>query len=108
MADQTPGVRRSTIIRPKPGLAYQELVEGSGGVFLHLETGQYHGVNEVGALVWSLVGDGTRFGDLVDAVREQVDDPPPDLSEDIAAFLTDLEARDLISLEDGAGDDQPR
>ena len=108
MAERSPSVRRSTIIRPKFGLAYQELVEGSGGVFLHLETGQYHGVNEVGALIWRLVGEETSFGDLVDAVRQQVDDPPADLSDDIAAFLADLEGRDLISLENGAGDGQPR
>jgi hypothetical protein len=107
MDKRSPRVRRSTIIRPKTGLAYQELVEGSGGVFLHLETGQYHGVNEVGALVWSLVGEGTRFGDLVDAVRQQVEDPPADLSDDIAAFLADLEAREFVSLEDGGGNGPP-
>ena len=108
MDERSSRLDRSTIIRPKLGLAYQELAEGSGGVFLHLETGQYHGVNQVGALVWSLVGEQTRFGDLVDAVRQKVDDPPADLNDDIAAFLADLEARDLISLENGAGDGQPR
>jgi hypothetical protein len=97
-------VKGSTVIRPTTGLAYQELADGLGGVLLHLETGQYHGVNSIGALVWSLVGDGTRFEDLVDAVREQVEDPPADLTEEVAVFLTELQARDLIALEDG-GDD---
>ena len=97
-------MKGSTVIRPTTSLAYQELADGLGGVLLHLETGQYHGVNSIGALVWSLVGDGTRFGDLVDAVREQVEDPPADLTGDVAAFLTELQARDLISLEDGDDD----
>jgi hypothetical protein len=91
----------STVIRPTTRLAYQELADGAGGVLLHLETGQYHGVNSVGALVWSLVGDGTRYGDLVDAVRAQVEDPPADLTEDVAAFLAELQSRNLITLEDG-------
>lgn len=97
-------VNSSTVIRPTTALAYQELADGAGGVLLHLETGQYHGVNSVGALVWSLVGDGTRFGDLVDAVRAQVEDPPPDLTEDVVAFLSDLRSRNLITLEDGGVD----
>lgn len=97
-------MKGSTVIRPATSLAYQELADGLGGVLLHLETGQYHGVNSIGALVWSLVGDGARFEDLVDAVREQVEDPPADLTEDVAAFLTELEARDLITLEDGDDD----
>jgi hypothetical protein len=91
----------STVIRPTTRLAYQELADGAGGVLLHLETGQYHGVNTMGALVWSLVGDGTRYGDLVDAVRAQVEDPPADLTEDVAAFLAELQSRNLITLEDG-------
>ena len=92
----------STVIKPTTTLAYQELADGMGGVLLHLETGQYHGVNSVGALVWSLVGDdGARFGDLVDAVRAQIEDPPADLTEDVAAFLSDLRSRNLITLEDG-------
>lgn len=97
-------MKGSTVIRPTTSLAYQELADGLGGVLLHLETGQYHGVNSIGALVWSLVGDGARFGDLVDAVREQVEDPPADLTEDVAAFLAELQARNLISLEDGDDD----
>jgi Coenzyme PQQ synthesis protein D (PqqD) len=92
------------MIRPTTTLAYQELADGVGGVLLHLETGQYHGVNSVGALVWSLVGDGTSFGDLVDAVREQVEDAPEDLADDVAAFLSELHARDLIAFEEGGSD----
>ncbi len=97
-------IPRSTVIRPNGRLAYQELAEGSGGVLLHLETGQYHGVNAIGALIWSLVGNGTSFGELVDAVRERVDDAPPELADDVAEFLSGLAARDLITLEDGDGD----
>jgi len=97
-------VNRSTVIRPATELAYQELAGGVGGVLLHLESGQYHGVNSVGALVLSLVGDRITFGDLVDAVREQIDDAPPDLGDDVAAFLSDLQARNLITLEEGGSD----
>ena len=106
MTEPSSRLQRSTIIRPKLGLAYQELAEASGGVFLHLETGQYHGVNEVGALVWSLLGEGTSFGDVLDAVRRRVEDPPEDLDKDIASFVADLESRDLVSLDNGGDDHQ--
>ncbi len=92
------------MIRPSDGVAYQELAEGSGGVLLHLETAQYHGVNPIGALVWNLLGEGTTFGVLMRSVCERVEDPPPELDQDIEAFLEDLHARHLVTFE-GEGDD---
>lgn len=92
------------MIRPSDGVAYQELAEGSGGVLLHLETAQYHGVNPIGALVWSLLGEGTTFGVLMRSVSERVEDPPPELDQDIEAFLEDLRARHLVAFEGGDDD----
>lgn len=105
MGGEQPGsMPRSTFVRPNGRLAFQELVDDAGGVVLHLETAQYHGMNPVGALVWSLLGDGATFGSLVDGVRERVEDAPPDIADDIAAFLRDLEARDLVAFEEATGD----
>lgn len=104
MSGESDRMRRTTVVRPNVRIAYQELMDGAGGVVLHLETAQYHGMNPIGALVWSLLGDGTTFGALVDAVSERVKDAPPDLGDDVAAFLLQLEARDLVTLEDGEGD----
>lgn len=99
MDDDLP-MPRPTVVRPNTRLAFQELVEDAGGVVLHLETARYHGMNPVGALVWTLLGDGTTFGALLDGVRERIDDPPPDIAVDIATFLRELEARDLVAIEE--------
>jgi hypothetical protein len=90
----------ATVVRRNPSVAYRGLGEEGGGVLLHLATGAYHGVNEVGAFIWSLLetdGDVT-FGVVIRRLREKLEDPPADLPEDIGAFVEDLASRDLVSL----------
>jgi len=74
----------------------RELAEGEGGVLLHLESGSYHGVNPVGLVIWELLEDERSVADLVNAVRDRVEDPPPELESDVMDFLTGVEARDLL------------
>ena len=64
-----------------------------------LDTGQYHGLNPVGALIWSIV-DGQTFEELVDAVRGQLADPPPELAEDMSDFIGALRKRSLVDVSD--------
>ena len=71
----------------------------SGGevVLLHLETGQYHELNPIGALIWQLL-DGKRGTAEVSAeIRAKVHDPPADLDAVVAGFVSDLKARGLVS-----------
>ena len=77
-------------------VAFRRLAAGEGGVLLHLETGEYHGINEVGCLIWELV-DGDRTTEQVAvALRDGVEDPPDDLLGVVVSFLTSLEERDLV------------
>jgi hypothetical protein len=60
----------STTLAKNENVAFRRLAEGEGGVLLHLESGEYHGINEVGCLIWELV-DGERTVDgLVVALGE--------------------------------------
>ena len=79
-----------------PRVVFQELGGGEGGVLLHLESGQYHSVNESGILIWALVGDGTTLSELIAAMRTHFQDAPPQLEEDVSGFVDDLLQRDLI------------
>jgi coenzyme PQQ synthesis protein D (PqqD) len=82
--------------RKNPQVAYRALAAGEGGVILHLESGQYHGIDDVGCTIWELI-DGSRTArEIADAVREQVDDAPPQLLEDVASFLEGMRERDLL------------
>ena len=65
---------------------------------LHLDTAQYHGVNEVGAAIWELTEPAPSFEGLVAAVRERVEDPPADLEADVEEFVYALKERGLIDL----------
>ena len=64
-----------------------------------LDTGQYHGLNPVGALIWSLV-DGRTFEELVDSVRGQLAEPPAELAEDMSDFVEALRKRKLVDVSD--------
>jgi hypothetical protein len=104
MTDEGSGVRieRDQMIRPNPRSTFRELAEGSGGVLLHLDTAAYHGLNEIGVAIWSLIQPGITFGALVDALRSQITDAPAALDDDVATFLDDLRQRDLVLIGNGA------
>jgi hypothetical protein len=84
------------MIRPNPRSTFRELAEGSGGVLLHLDTAAYHGLNEVGVAIWSLIVPGITYGELLEALRSQIPDAPPSLDDDVASFVDELRQRDLI------------
>jgi coenzyme PQQ synthesis protein D (PqqD) len=85
-----------TGIQRNGDVAYRELASGEGGVLLHLGTGQYYGVNRLGAVIWSLL-DGERTGDgVVAELRARVEDPPPTFMADVERFLDGMRRRDLI------------
>jgi hypothetical protein len=88
----------SAKISRNPQVVYRDLEDGQGGVLLHLESGQYHGLNQIGAAIWDLL-DGTRTSaDVQSALRARVEDPPDHLEGDIAQFLEGLHERGLIIL----------
>jgi hypothetical protein len=84
----TAGIEKNDLV------VFRELA--AGGVLLHLRTGQYHGVNSLGAVIWSLL-DGERTQKAVVAeVRARLQDSPPTLEADVERFLDGIRRRDLI------------
>jgi hypothetical protein len=63
---------------------------------MHLETGQYHELNPVGAVIWDLVDGHRDAAEIAAVVRARVDDPPAELEEIVADFLVQLRQRGLI------------
>lgn len=83
-------------ISPNPRVVYRDLAEEDGGVLLHLDTGQYHGLNRVGSLIWHLL-DGERTPNAIAReLQERVDAAPAALEQDVQRFLADLRKRDLV------------
>lgn len=82
-------------------VAYRAYGDKTGGVLLNLDTSLYFGVNEVGALIWELVGSGNDFESVVAGLKGKLDNNvPDDLVEDVRGFLTMLEARGLVLVSD--------
>jgi Coenzyme PQQ synthesis protein D (PqqD) len=77
----------------------RDLAEGEGAVLLHLDSGQYHGINPVGQAIWELLADGGTVGEVVDRLRDRVEAPPPSLESDVLRFLTSIHERDLVVVE---------
>lgn len=88
-------------VRRSERVAFRELAGTEGGVLLHLDSGAYHGLNQVGTLIWNLIGEGTSLADLVEAVRSGLTDVPADLQSDVETFIADLVERDLLTLPAG-------
>ena len=88
----------SALIARNPHVAFHALAEGEGGVLLHLETGAYHGVNNVGVLIWQLLDQQRRFDQLLSLLSGRVEDAPTTMDLEISAYLNELRARDLVSL----------
>lgn len=85
------------VIRKNPQVVYRALA-GEGGVLLHLESGAYHGLNEIGTLIWGLLDEERTFDQLVAGLRERLLDPPDDLPGEVGRFLADLRERDLLDV----------
>lgn len=87
-------------VKRAPQVVARELADGEGGVLLHLESGAYHGVNQVGLLIWELLDGERTVGDVIDEVRSRVAGAPPDLDRDVVEFLDRvLERRLALELE---------
>jgi len=88
-----------TVVRRSPRAAFHQLAEGQGGVLLHVDTGAYHGLNRVGALIWETLERPMPFSALLDDLRPRFTDPPPGIAGEIQVFLEDLKTRGLIEFE---------
>ena len=93
-------IEAGTIVRHSDRATFRKLEDGSA-VILHLDSTQYHGVNEVGAAIWELTEEPRSFADLIDALRGQLDEEPRDLEGDVTEFLLSLRERELVVFDDG-------
>jgi hypothetical protein len=88
-----------TIVKRSPRVEFRSLGEGEGGVLLHLDTAAYHGLNEVGCLIWKLLDDQPRFSALLTDLKTRLEQLPPTFEAEISEFLDDLAERGLVLLE---------
>lgn len=86
----------SSKVERNGSVAFRRLAAGEGGVLLHLESGEYHGINEVGCLIWELLDGERSVDEIAVALRDGVEDPPDDLAGEVIVFLDSLRVRNLV------------
>lgn len=91
-------IDQATRIRRNPDVVFRQLEEEQGGVLLHLESGEYHGLNDLGSLIWRLIENETTFAQVVAGVRAETEDAPDEVEQDVSNFLDDLNRRNLVEL----------
>lgn len=85
-------------VRKDPRVIARALSEGEGGVLLHMDSGAYHGVNQLGLVVWELLDGRRTVADVVEAVRLRVSDSPQELQADVVRFLNRVVERGLVAV----------
>lgn len=77
----------------------RSLADGEA-VLLHLDSGEYHGLNDSGLAVWELV-DGQRSARAIaQEVHDRFDGVPEDVDDLVRTFLAALDERALLVLPD--------
>jgi len=77
---------------------FRKMEDGAGGVLLHLDSGEYRRLNEMGAMIWSLLEEGPTREELIAELRNRVEDPPADLPDQVDVFLAALSERGLLDV----------
>ncbi|MFN6571186.1 thymidylate synthase [Nostoc minutum NIES-26] len=71
---------------------------GGEAVILHLKTGIYHGLNEIGARIWTLIQEPKAVKDIKYILLEEYEVETERCDRDLIALLNDLLAAGLIEV----------
>jgi hypothetical protein len=76
---------------------------GEETVILNVESGQYYGLNEVGARVWELIQEPRSLAEVRAALVEEYDVEPQSCERDLRQIVGDLMANGLVAVNEPAG-----
>lgn len=70
-------------------------------MILELTRGVYYGLNAVGARIWELLKQPRTVGEIRDAILDEYEAEPDEVTRDVLGLLTELAHRGLIEVRDG-------
>lgn len=88
-----------TVIRAADGCVFSSLDDGA--VILHLASGQYFGLNEVGARIWALLARPRSIEDIQDEILVEYDVDIDRCAREVRTLLSDLKQANLIEVKHG-------
>jgi hypothetical protein len=74
---------------------------GGEAVILHLESGVYYGLNEVGAAIWALLREPKGVVEIQESIQAEFAVDAERCQKDVIAILRQFEADGLIEVLDG-------
>lgn len=74
---------------------------GDEVVILNLKSGVYHGLNEVGAKVWSFIQQAKTVKQISEMLLQEYDVNVEQCNSDLIVVLSDLLAAELINISNG-------
>jgi len=74
---------------------------GGDAAILNLNSGQYYGLNPVGATIWALIQEPKTVGKVIETLLSEYDVDPAICERDLMALLKELEEKGLVELRGG-------
>jgi len=68
-------------------------------IVLNMKSGVYFGMDEVGALIWSLLEKPRTIGEIRDAILEEYDVDSDSCDRDLMSFLDSLQTAGLVEID---------
>ncbi|MBE9052606.1 PqqD family protein [Nostocales cyanobacterium LEGE 11386] len=87
----------SSIVVAIPEQIFSDI--GGEAVILHLKTGIYHGLNEVGARIWTLIQEPKAVKDIKQNLLEEYEVASEECDRDLIALLKDFLTAGLIEVQ---------
>lgn len=92
----------TAVITRTADAVFQNLAGEDGAVLLHLGSGQYHTLNQVGARVWELLETPLSEAELTRRILAEFEANDEAVAQDVKMFLGELLERKLVHLSEGA------
>ncbi len=83
----------NTRLRHSPNATFQ--IVSDEAILIHLNTGVYYSLNDVGTSFWNLMDGRRTIGECADAIAVEYDAPPDVILSDLLELAAGLAAEDL-------------
>ena len=85
--------KESTVIRNKEVFASEIDNEV---VMMHIKTGKYYGLDDIGSRIWEMMEEKIRVEDLIQQLLEEYEVSEEECTRDVLELLENLQTNDLI------------
>ena len=86
-------MQSDTRIQHSPSAAFSMVADE--GILIHLQSGVYYSLNDVGTAFWNLMDGQRTIGQCAEAIAAEYNAPPEQILSDLIELASELAAEDL-------------